>query len=64
MQFGFAVVLIISTIVVSSQIRFVQNRDAGYAKGYISFINISRVIQEKTMLPTKMNSFNRVLRNR
>jgi putative ABC transport system permease protein len=31
-QFGFAIVLIISTIVIHKQINFVQNRDAGYAK--------------------------------
>ena len=32
LQFGFAVVLIISTIITHRQINFVQNRDAGYAK--------------------------------
>lgn len=32
LQFGFAMVMIVSTIVIYEQIRFVQNRDAGYVK--------------------------------
>ena len=37
-QFTFAIVLIISTIIVSEQIKFAQNRDAGYSRSNLAFI--------------------------
>lgn len=36
-QFGFAVILIISATVINRQINFVQNRDAGYAKDHLVY---------------------------
>jgi putative ABC transport system permease protein len=36
-QFGFAVTLIVSVIVVSKQIRYVQNREAGYAREHLIY---------------------------
>ncbi|HEX3767540.1 MAG TPA: FtsX-like permease family protein, partial [Puia sp.] len=37
LQFSFAIVLIISTIVVLQQIRFAQNRDSGYQRDHIVY---------------------------
>lgn len=36
-QFSFAIVLIISTLIVVQQIRFAQNRDAGYDRGKVIY---------------------------
>ncbi|SKB47917.1 ABC transporter permease [Dyadobacter psychrophilus] len=36
-QFSFAIILIISTLIVVQQIRFAQNRDAGYERGQIAY---------------------------
>ena len=38
LQFTFAIALIICTIIVSDQIRFAQNRDAGYKRNDLAFV--------------------------
>ena len=37
-QFTFAIILIISTIIVGEQIKYAQNRDAGYSRNNLAFI--------------------------
>lgn len=37
-QFTFAIILIISTIIVEEQIKYAQNRDAGYSRNNLAFI--------------------------
>jgi len=37
MQFAFAVILIISTIIIERQLQFAHNRDAGYSKGNLVY---------------------------
>jgi putative ABC transport system permease protein len=39
LQFTFAVILIISTIVVSNQIQYAQDRDSGYSKNNLVYVN-------------------------
>jgi ABC-type antimicrobial peptide transport system permease subunit len=38
LQFSFAIILIISTIVIYRQIRYAQNRDSGYEKDQLAFV--------------------------
>lgn len=40
-QFGFAITLIVSTLVVRKQIEFVQNRDIGYAKDHLIYHSLT-----------------------
>ena len=40
-QFGFAITMVVSTIVVRRQIEFVQNREAGYAKDNLVYHSLS-----------------------
>jgi putative ABC transport system permease protein len=40
-QFGFAFTLIVSTIVISNQIEFVQNRETGYDRSHLMFHSLS-----------------------
>jgi putative ABC transport system permease protein len=40
-QFGFAVVMIVSVIVIRNQIEFVQNREAGYAKNGLIYLPLT-----------------------
>lgn len=45
-QFTFAILLVISTIVVHNQIRYGQQRDAGYAKNNLIYIDFSGDIEK------------------
>jgi ABC-type antimicrobial peptide transport system permease subunit len=40
LQFTFAIILIISTIVITNQIQYAHNRDAGYNKDKVVYVNI------------------------
>jgi putative ABC transport system permease protein len=46
LQFGFAITMIISVIVISRQIEFVQNRDTGYAKNNLIYHAITGEIEK------------------
>jgi putative ABC transport system permease protein len=46
LQFGFAITLIISVIVISKQIEFVQNRDTGYLKNNLIYHPITGDIEK------------------
>jgi putative ABC transport system permease protein len=41
LQFTFAIALIICTIIVESQIKYAQNRNAGYSRDNLAFVNMS-----------------------
>jgi putative ABC transport system permease protein len=45
-QFGFAVMLIVSVIVVGKQVRYVQNREAGYVKEHLIYQQATGELQK------------------
>jgi len=45
-QFTFAIVLIISTIIITQQINFAQQRDTGYAKDKLVYVNLQGDIKK------------------
>jgi len=49
-QFTFAIILIISTIVVRDQIRFAQDRDKGYSQNNLVYVNFSGDIEKNYQL--------------
>lgn len=46
LQFGFAVTLVVSAIVVRKQILFVQNRDAGYSRDNLVYVPLTGDLQK------------------
>jgi len=49
-QFSFAIILIISTIVVRNQIQYAQNRDAGYSKNNLIYVDFVGDIEKNYSL--------------
>ena len=49
-QFTFAIILIISTIVVSNQINYAQNRNKGYSQNNLMYVNFSGDIDKNYQL--------------
>jgi len=49
-QFTFAIVLIISTIVVRNQVRYAQERDKGYSQNNLMYVNFSGDIEKNYQL--------------
>ncbi len=52
-QFTFAVVMIISTIIIRRQIQYAQDRDNGYSKGNVAFVDFSGDIDKNKDLIKK-----------
>jgi len=57
MQFTFAIILIISTIIVQNQIQFAQNRDAGYNRNNLIYAFTQGDV-DKNYLPIKQDLLN------
>lgn len=55
MQFGFALTLIVSTIVVHRQTRFLQQRDVGYDRSHLIYEHLTGT------LPTNFNAYRQAL---